>query len=114
MKDRDNEPVTKADFAELRRGLQDDLKGLRQEVQGDLRDLRQELHADLNELRDDIDQKIESAKDEIMRHVGVLDENMRRDVFGARAEEIADLEESRVDHERRIRRLEKSTGLIAA
>jgi hypothetical protein len=92
MKERHDEPVTKADLAELRRGIQ----------------------ADLNELRDEIDRKIESAKDEIIRHVGVLDENMRRDVFGARAEEIADLEESRVDHERRIRRLEKSAGLIAA
>lgn len=92
MKDRHDDPITKADLAEFRRGLQ----------------------ADFQQLRDDIDRKIESAKNELIRHVGVLDENMRRDVFGARAEEVADLVRGRDDHEARIVRLEESTGLVAA
>jgi hypothetical protein len=92
MKSQQDGPVTKTDLADFRRSLQ----------------------ADLAYLRAEIEQKIETAKEDVLRYSGILDENLRRDLFGARAEEIADLVKSRDDHEERIVQLEESTGLIAA
>lgn len=98
MKDR-HEPATKGDIAELRRAVQEDLKGLREEVQEDLMAMRRENVA---------------FHKELMHQLGVIEETICEKVLGASNDRIESLKDSRDDHERRIRRLEKSSGLVAA
>ena len=99
MKDRHNEPVTKGYLAELQLATQSDLKELRQELHEELKDLRRENAV---------------FHQELMEQLGVIDERLRHDVLGAGNDRIESLKNSREDHERRIRRLEKTAGLIAA
>ncbi len=61
-----------------------------------------------------LEHKLDKYKDEIMRHFDVVAENIRHDLLGAKSDEIELLKDTHHDHERRIRRLERSAGLIAA
>lgn len=61
-----------------------------------------------------LEQKVEEFKDETTRHFDVIVEDLRHDLVGARSDEVEVLKDGRRDHEKRIRRLEKSAGLIAA
>jgi septation ring formation regulator EzrA len=63
---------------------------------------------------DDLVGKVEEFKDEMTRHFDVVVEDLRHDLIGARSDELEVLKNCRQDHEKRIRRLEKSAGLIAA
>jgi len=88
MLDQHDKPITKRDLAAFHQELRKDLKEMRRE--------NAEFHR------------------ELMLQLGVFDENLRRDVFGFRDEEIARLVVSRDNHETRIRRLESSVDLVAA
>jgi len=112
-----DEPVTKGDVAAIRseRGaVRDELKkeigSVRTELKGDIANLRDELKGEIAELRHDV----ELSKVEIKRHFDVVIEDLRHDLIGARNDEVEVLKDSRKDHERRIRHLEKNAGLIAA
>jgi hypothetical protein len=61
-----------------------------------------------------LEHKVEEFKDETTRHFDVIVEDLRHDLIGARSDEVEVLKDGRRDHEKRIRRLEKSAGLIAA
>jgi predicted RNase H-like nuclease (RuvC/YqgF family) len=105
MKDQHNEPATQVDIAELRL----DIERLDQRVE------RVEKHVV------QLSQGIETFKDEAAalheetrRHFDVVAEKFFHDAIGAHKDEIESLKDGKADHEWRIRRLEKSAGLVAA
>ena len=99
MKDQHNEPVTKGYLAELQLATLSDLKDLRQELHEELKDVRRENAVFHREL---------------MQQLAVIDERLRHDLLGAGNDRMVSLRSSMDDHERRIQRLEKSSGVMAA
>lgn len=69
---------------------------------------------DLSKLEQRLEKKMDAQKEEIMRHFDAVAENLFHDLAGAHRDEIAVLEDRKDDHERRIRRLERATGTVAA
>jgi hypothetical protein len=61
----------------------------------------------------ELERKVEAFKDEILRHFDVIVEDLRHDLIGARSDEIEVLKDGRRNHEERLRRLERSVGLVA-
>lgn len=56
--------------------------------------------------------KIE-AVEEMKRHFDVVVEDIRHDLLGANRDEVISLRNSKVDHEQRLLRLERSVGFVA-
>lgn len=75
-------------------------------------DSRPATKGDVDLLRQEFEQKLDTVKEEIMRHFDVVVETIRHDLLGANRDDIELLKDGRTDHERRIRRLERSTGII--
>jgi len=80
-----------------------------QSTKTDVAAVRDELKEEIAELRRDI----ELSTLEVKRHFDVVIEDLRHDLLGARSDEVEVLKDSRKDHERRIRRLERKAGLLA-
>jgi hypothetical protein len=98
----DTTPATKADIA-----------GLRNEVKADIRALREEFKADMLQLRQESTAQLKTFKDEILRHFDLAVETIRHDLVGANRDEISQMKDKSQDHESRILRLERSSGLAA-
>jgi len=64
--------------------------------------------------KEEIIEKMKKWKFEIERHFDVVAENMHHDLLGANNDEIENLKNSKDDHEKRIHKLEKHSGLVAA
>ena len=59
------------------------------------------------------DEKLDRSLDEMKRHLGVLMEEIRHDLVGAGRDEVSSLVDSKIDHEVRLLRLERSVGIVA-
>ncbi|MDO8469152.1 MAG: hypothetical protein Q7S29_05335 [Candidatus Peribacter sp.] len=94
----DATPATKAD-----------IRGLRDEFKAGIGGLRNEFKADICGLHE----QITASKDAILHEFHVTVETIRHDLLGANRDEIGQLKDTSGSHERRIRRLERSAGLIA-
>ena len=68
---------------------------------------------DLADLKRELELKLDGFKEEILRHFDVIVEDLRHDLIGARSDEIEVLKDGRRNHEERLRRLERSVGLVA-
>lgn len=77
-------------------------------TKGDLDLLRESLEGRMQRQAE----RFEAWKDEIIRHFDVIAEDLRHDLLGAHHDEVELLKDAREDHERRIRRLEQSTGVL--
>jgi hypothetical protein len=75
-------------------------------TKGDLDALRN----DVSVLRRDLQESMKVLKDEIMRHFDLTIETIRHDLLGANRDDI----DAKGDHEKRIRKLERATGVVAA
>ncbi len=114
-----DEPLTKADIAQLvtivgrvdqrMHGVEHKIEDISQKV-GTL----EHRFDGLEHRFDHFLAKVEEFKDEVTRHFDVVVEDLRHDLIGARSDEVEVLKDGRRDHEKRIRRLEKGAGLIAA
>ena len=113
MKDRHDEPATKGDLAELGRELDERFERFDQRLDRADKSLVQ-LRQDFKTFKDELEQKAEALHEETRRHFDVVAEKIHHDAIGARKDDIELLKGRRDDHERRIGRLEKSAGLIAA
>jgi archaellum component FlaC len=109
MKDEHNEPATKGDIAELRQEVDERFARLDQRVERVEKSVIQ-VSQEIETLRDEA----EALHEETRRHFDVVAEKFFHDAIGAHKDEIESLKDGKADHERRIRRLEKSAGLIAA
>jgi archaellum component FlaC len=127
MKDQYNEPATKGDIAALRQdvdAMRQNVDALRQDVDEriervDQRVDRLEKHViqlgqDLVTVKDELQEQARALHEETRRHFDVMVEQNFHQAMGAHKDEIESLKDGKTDHERRIRRLEKTTGLIAA
>jgi len=105
MKDQHNEPVTKGDVAEL----QQEVAQIDRKVE--------HLDQKMNRVEKSLHQftlDLGVFKEEMNHHFMEIVEDLRDNFGRARSDEIESLKDGKADHERRIRRLEKSTGLVAA
>jgi prefoldin subunit 5 len=116
MKDQHNEPATKGDIAELRHGIDDRFDGIDRRVDR-VEERIERLERNIVQLSQDVESFEEEAAalhEETRRYFDVVAEKIFHDAIGARKDEIESLKDGKADHERRIRRLERSAGLIAA
>jgi len=58
-----------------------------------------------------MEQRLDGLRDELIRHVNLLDENMRRDVFGAFGDRYETLREVQQQHGQRLVKLEQNAGI---
>lgn len=105
MKDQRDQPATQGDITEVRQ----DIERLEQRID--------RVEKKVVQLSHDIESFKEEAAalhEETRRHFDVVAEKFFHDAIGAHKDEIESLKDGKADHERRIRRLEKTAGLVAA
>lgn len=95
-------PATKTDLGSLKQELKTDIASLKQEFKTDIASLKKELKTDIGLL----EIKFEQWKEEVKEHFNIVAENLRYDLVGIYKDRTE-------DHEQRIRRLERKTGLAA-
>jgi uncharacterized membrane-anchored protein YhcB (DUF1043 family) len=99
----DTTPPTKGDLSELEAKLMRRMDAQKTEIMGHMEAQKTEI------LR-----HMAADKEETMRHFDVVAENLFHDLAGAHRDEIQVLKDRKDDHERRIRRLERAVGTVAA
>jgi hypothetical protein len=104
-----NPPATKADID----ALMDSIGKL---YDSNERWMNQILTAN-ERFRDEILESVRRSKteavEETKRHFDVVMEDIRHDLLGANRDEVISLRNSKVDHEQRLLRIERSVGFVA-
>lgn len=96
----DSTPATKADLQEFMT-----------EIQKQFLEFRTENNQRFDQMHEEFENRFHSLRDEIISHVNLLDENFRRDVFGAFEDRYEQLREVQQVHGKRLNKLEATLAI---
>lgn len=69
---------------------------------------------DLHDLEAGVDRKLQEMEDRLLRHFDLTVETIRSELLRANRDELELIKDHQRDHDRRIRHLERSAGLIGS